>query len=103
MSCQKEMYNLAKSKTAPKMFLYFIISRGFFSGACGYYFSKEDRNEEFVEKMEYFKEECGKLSKVGIQIAKMITGKESFVTKNWIERNQDLDVWCKNNLTKSSK
>ena len=44
-------------------------------------------------KMEYFKEECEKFSKIGLLIAKMCLGQEHFVTKDWKERNEDFENW----------
>ena len=57
----------------------------------------EGGNSGFEEKMSYFKEECGKLSRIGIQIAKMCTGFDSDITKEWKERNEDFENWCKKN------
>lgn len=66
---------------------YFIVSKTLTEGG----------NSGFQEKMSYFKEECGKLSRIGIQIAKMCTGIDSDITKEWKERNEDFEIWCKKN------
>ena len=49
---------------------------------------------EFIGKMEV---ESEKLSKIGLQIAKMVAGQENSVTKEWKERNQDFQNWYKKN------
>ena len=88
------MYNLAKNRKAPKNFLCKILLMTFAAGCYGYYTANENRNEEFVEKTEYFKGECGKVSKLGLQIAKMCSGKNSWMTSEWKERNEDFEKWC---------
>ena len=97
IACQKEMYNLAKKKKAPKLFiLQHIIDKAVIIGAAGYGYSSIDFNYcgENYDKMEYFKSECVKLSKVGYQIAKMCYGQEGKKTKEWKWKNQEFENWC---------
>ena len=96
LACQKQMFNLAKNKKAPKSFMLKIIDRAFFYASCGHDWAIIwSYKKEFVGKMEV---ECEKLSKIGLQIAKMVGGQENFVTKEWKERNQDFKKWYKKNL-----
>ena len=97
IACQKEMYNLAKKKKAPKLFiLQHIIDKAVIIGGTGYGYSSIDFNYcgENYDKMEYFKSECVKLSKVGYQIAKMCYGQEGKKTKEWKWKNQEFENWC---------
>ena len=97
IACQKEMYNLAKKKKAPKLFiLQHIIDKAVIIGAAGYGYSSIDFNYcgENYDKMEYFKSECVKLSKVGYQIAKVCYGQEGKKTKEWKWKNQEFENWC---------
>ena len=95
LACQKQMFNLAKSKRAPKSFILNLIDRAFFYASCGYA-TAFPWNKEFMAKMEV---ECEKLSKIGLQIAKMVGGQENSVTKEWKERNQDFqNLYRKNCL-----
>ena len=106
IACQKEMYNLAKKKKAPKLFiLQHIIDKAVIIGAAGYGYSSIDFNfcGENYDKMEYFKSECEKLSMVGYQIAKMCYGREGKMAKEWKERNQDFENWCKTFLKSQRK
>ena len=48
--------------------------------------------------MEYFKQECDKLSKAAHQMSKMCYGKEHDMFKEWKERNQDFENWYNNVL-----
>ena len=103
---QKEMYNLAKKKIAPKLFiLRHIIEKAFMQGVTGYEFASLDFScfQKNYDKMEYFKSECEKLSMVGYQIAKMCYGREGKMTKEWKERNQDFENWCKTFLKSRRK
>ena len=95
LACQKQMFNLAKSKRAPKGFIHNLIDRAFFYASCGYATAiMLSYKKEFIGKMEV---ECEKLSKIGLQIAKMVGGQENSVTKEWKERNQDFQNWYKKN------
>ena len=82
------MYNLAKNKKAPKPFINGILMEAFGDGLGGHQLAFAYRD---YGKMEYFKRECEKLSKVGYQIAKMYCGQEHPVTKEWKEINQDFE------------
>ena len=106
IACQKEMYNLAKKKKAPKLFiLRHIIEKAFMQGVTGYEFASLDFScfQKNYDKMEYFKSECEKLSMVGYQIAKMCYGREGKMAKEWKERNQDFENWCKTFLKSQRK
>ena len=93
IACQKEMYNLAKKKKAPKNFiLEEVIDLAFKIGVAAYDFAGFQKN---FDKIEYFRHECVKLSKVGHQIAKMCFGQQNALTKEWKERNQEFENWCK--------
>ena len=46
------------------------------------------------DKREYFKEECEKFSKIGLQIVKMCLGQENVLTKEWKVKNEDFENWC---------
>ena len=95
LTCQKQMYNLAKNKRAPKSFILNLIDRAFIYASCGYASAiMLSYKKEFIGKMEV---ECEKLSKIGLQIAKMVGGQENSVTKEWKERNQDFQNWYKKN------
>ena len=99
LACQKQMFNLAKSKRAPKGFIHNLIDRAFFYASCGYATAiMLSYKKEFIGKMEV---ECEKLSKIGLQIAKMVAGQENSVTKEWKERNQDFQNWYKKNCANS--
>ena len=41
----------------------------------------------------YFAEECQKFSKVGLQLSETVSGIDSVMTKDWKERNCNLDKW----------
>ena len=90
LACQKQMFNLAKNKKAPKIFIYIVLDQAFKYGISGF---KAATHQNNGCKREYFKLECGKLSKVGYQIAKLVFGKEDDETKDWKERNEDFDKW----------
>ena len=100
--CRTKMYTLAKGKKAPKMFILDeILVDAFFDAVNGYTFAKmlifTLGKKDFFDtwKMEYFKQECDKLSKVGHQIAKMCYGQEHDETIKWKERNQNLENWVR--------
>ena len=90
LACQKKMFNLAKNKKAPKIFIYIVLDQAFKYGISGFKAATHQKNGG---KREYFKQECGQLSKVGYQIAKLVFGKEDNETKDWKERNEDFDKW----------
>ena len=48
-------------------------------------------------KMENFKEECAKFSKIGLLIAKNL-GQGNYATEEWKERNEDFENWCKKQI-----
>ena len=56
----------------------------------GYGFARQQMNPT---KMEYFKRECRKFSKIGHQVAKMCFGEEHISTKEWKERYEEFDKW----------
>ena len=84
---------MARNKKAPKTFIYGILAKAFEYGCLGFLPAVHQKNRG---KVEYFKEECRKLSKVGYQIAKLVYGKEESLTKDWKERNEDFDTWFLN-------
>ena len=57
----------------------------------GYQFARMQKN---YGKMENFKEECAKFSKIGLLIAKNL-GQGNYATDEWKERNEDFENWCK--------
>ena len=112
ISCRTKMYTLAKSKKASKItILNEILENAFLDAVYGYTVANllvfvaekkptcvekkyhEDREGLFFGKMEYFKQECDKLSKAGFQMSKMCYGKEHDKFKEWKERNQDFETW----------
>ena len=100
LSCQKQMFNLARIKKAPKKFIYDVMDKAFKYGMDGYYtrFNAHGYCMGMVIKNhgnseQYFKEELEKLSAVGYQIAKMVFGKENSCTKEWKERKEDFEDW----------
>ena len=92
LACQKQMYNLAKKKKAPKRFIHDVLGTAFGYGVSGYCAAILQKNHD---KMIYFKGECQNLSKVGLQIAKMCLAPENAKIKEWKEINQDFDNWVK--------
>ena len=119
--CRTKMYTLAKSKKATKItILNQILENAFLDALAGYTVAKvrvflaekkppyvEEKSHEDIEglffgKMEYFKQECDKLSKAAHQMSKMCYGKEHDMFKEWKERNQDFENWH-NNVLRSLK
>ena len=47
--------------------------------------------------MEYFKGECQNFSKVGLQLTKVISERDSIFTKDWKERNGNFVQWIMQN------
>ena len=93
LATRKQMYNLAKNKKAPIPFIYDILKKACGEGINGYLLAAA----WFLDgKMEYFKQECEKLSKIGYQIAKMHNGQEHPKTKEWKKINQDFENWARN-------
>ena len=92
---QKQMFNLAKKKKATKVFLHEILGKAFDIGYTGYLEAFDQKNHG---KMKYFKGECQNLSKVGLQIAKMVLGQENTRLKEWKEITQDFDNWIKKKI-----
>ena len=92
---QKQMYNLAKKKKVPKSFIYDILKKALEIGFSGYCVAFNQKNHG---KMKYFKGECQNLSKVGLQIAKMVLGQENTRLKEWKEITQDFDNWIKKKI-----
>lgn len=88
---QKARYNLAKNKKAPKAFIHAILNEAFNDTNTGYQFARMQKN---YGKMENFKEECAKFSKIGLLIAKNL-GQGNYATEEWKERNEDFENWCK--------
>ena len=89
---QKQMFNLAKNKKAHKYFMHDLLAKSFDYALNGWILANFLNN---YGKRDYFKEEIVKLSKVGYQIAKLVFGKEGALTKDWKERNEDIDNWFK--------
>ena len=54
------------------------------------------------DKMEFFKKECGKISMVGVQIAKIAYGNDSVTTKWWKEKNEDFEKSLKTSLEENN-
>lgn len=107
VSGRKQMYNFVKTNYPKdkRVLLHTIIKDAFFDAECGYSIAQAflvknpkhlplDR-KKILEKMEYFKQECAKLSKVGYQISKMIFGDSSMNTKHWREFEEDFENWSK--------
>ena len=95
LACQKQMYNLARKKKAPKSFIHNILYKAFEMGLSGYLAAFDQKNHG---KMKSFKGECQNLSKVGLQIAKMVLGQENTRLKEWKEITQDFDIWIKKKI-----
>ena len=93
LACRKQMFNLAKNKKAPKQFIHTILKEAFGDGFNGHQLAFAYRD---YGKMEYFKRECGKLSKLAYQISKMFCGQEHTMTKMWKEINQNMENWARN-------
>ena len=87
---QKQMYNLARNKKAEKPFMIDLLVTSVNYALIGYIGATLQDN---YGKRDYFKEEFVKLSKVGYQISKLAFGKDTPVTKDWKERNEDFDNW----------
>ena len=107
VSGRKQMYNFVKSNYPKdkKVLLNGIIQEAFIDAESGYSVAQafliknpkhlsSDR-KKVLEKMVHFKEECGKLSKVGYHISKMISGDGSRMTIEWNEMNQNFECWSK--------
>ena len=97
LACQKQMYNLAKKKKAPKSFVHNILHTALEYAGSGLSAAMVQKNHV---KMKYFKGECENLAKVGLQIAKMCLGPENTKFKEWKEINQDFDNWVKKKIEK---
>ena len=95
LACQKQMYNLAKKKKAPKSFIHNILHTALEYAASGLSAAMVQKD---LGKLKYFKGECENLAKVGLQIAKMCLGPENTKIKEWKEVNQDFDNWVERNL-----
>ena len=95
LACQKQMYNLARKKKAPKSFIHNILYKAFEMGLSGYLAAFDQKNHG---KMKYFKGECENLSKVGFKITKMCFSPEHAKFKEWKEISQDFDNWHKKNF-----
>ena len=95
--CYKKMYTLAQIKK-PSRFLrspYHVlndIDSGFFAGVRGYNYARDKFD---LDNMEYFKEECQKLSKIGFNLSEIISGigSDSSLTKDWKERYCNFEQW----------
>ena len=103
ISCRKQMYNLAENKKAPKCFIIEMILIEWFNLEVKRYkfakdlvhnmahVSKHVREiKEFVNKMEYFKGECGKLAKVTLQMVKTVKGDDSNWAREWKEKCEEI-------------
>jgi len=95
LACQKQMYNLAKKKKAPKSFICDILKTAFEYAGYGLSAAEVQKNHE---KMKYFKGECENLLKVGFKITKMCYPPEHAKFKEWKEISQDFDNWHKKNF-----
>ena len=92
LACQKQMYNLAKKKKAPKSFIHDILKTALEYAGSGLSAAEVQKNHG---KMKYFKGECENLSKVGFKITKMCFSPEHAKFKEWKEISQDFDNWHK--------
>ena len=96
---QKQMYNLAKKKKAPKSFIHNILHTALEYAASGLSAAMVQKD---LGKLKYFKGECENLSKAGFKIAKMCFGPENAQQyaklKEWKEINQDFDNWVKKKI-----
>ena len=84
-----------KSKKARKVFIHDILGKAFDIGFSSYWVAFDQKNHD---KMKYFEGECQNLSKVGLQIAKMVLGQENTRLKEWKEITQDFDIWIKKKI-----
>ena len=96
ISCLKQMFNLAEQKKAPKHFIYtMILSEWFYLEATRHVFAKNlvsvQGLNQYVGKMEYFKGECKKLTKIMVQLAKTITGNDSTMTRDCKEKSKQFE------------
>ena len=76
LNCMKKLYNLARNKKAPKIFIFGIVNDTFQIGAAAYSLAKKfiDYDEkEILDKMKMFKEECETMAKIAYQISKIGT------------------------------
>ena len=101
ISCQKQMFDLAENKKAPKCFIYnMILTKWFHLEANRYRFAKtlatSKGKKEFVGKMGIFKVECEILAKISLQIAKLIFGDDSNFSREWEEKYKNFENWFKN-------
>ena len=80
ISVCKQMYQLAKNKKAPRIFILDNLKIGFDAGLQGYQLAKYKRDSV---KTQYFKEESQKITKVGEQIAKILYGKDHPHPQEW--------------------
>ena len=101
ISCQKQMFNLAENKKAPKFFIFArILTKWFHLEANRYRFAKTlviaKGKKEFVGKMEIFKGECQKLAKISLPIVKTIYGDDSNFSREWKDRYENFENWFKN-------
>ena len=115
ISCRTKMYTLAKSKKAPKIIiLNKILEDAFLDAANGFMLAKlqvvaaeiknqTDRGRVPSAKMDYFKQECDKLSKAGHQISKFCYDKEHETFREWKERNQDFEGWFRDDYLQCIK
>ena len=71
-----------------------ILDDGFRTGVQGYVTAKLHSDSA---NMEYFEGECQNFSKVGLQLTKVISERDSIFTNDWKERNSHFEQWIMQN------
>ena len=89
ISNYKKMYNLTKSKKAPRGFILKIFDETYLVGAGAYFAAK--KIDDSVN-MEHFQKECEKIAMAGEQVAKIAYGSDSVEAKEWMERHQNFEI-----------
>ena len=102
ISCFKEMYELAQNPKEPSRFMPYyheiiisVIGFGFNMALAGCMFAQGGLDLCFqpdASSLKYFKDECQKFSKIGLEMSENMCGSDSVLTKKWKERN-DLERW----------
>ena len=96
INCMKKMYNMARNKKAPKVFIFHIVHDTFQIGAAAYSLAKkfiDYDDQEILDKMNNFQGECETMAKIAYQIAKILAGINSTEAKQLKEIYQDFESW----------
>ena len=96
INCMKKLYNMARNKKSPKVFIFHIVHDTFQIGAAAYSLAKkfiDYDDQEILDKMNIFQGECETLARIAHQIAKIRDGKNSTGAKVWKEIYQDFEGW----------